>query len=133
MKYTDLVYGEAEITEPAILELVNCPALQRLKGIDQAGYRPLWVKPDTAVSEYEASRLAHSLGVYLLLRQYQAPLEEQIAGLIHDVSHSAFSHCIEYVLESGSGKEHGHQNRIFADFVRKQELKPKQYFLKFEQ
>lgn len=53
---------------------------------------------------------------------YQAPLEEQIAGLIHDASHSAFSHCIDYVLDAGSGKEHNHQDNVFDEFVRKSKI-----------
>jgi HD superfamily phosphohydrolase len=122
MKYNDRVYGEYEITEPVILELINSPTLQRLKDIDLAGYRPLWVKPDANTGEYDYSRFAHSLGVYLLLRKYSTPLEEQIAGLIHDVSHSAFSHCIDYVLDSGSEKEHNHQDNLFDSFIRKTEI-----------
>lgn len=122
MKYTDRVYGEFEIAEPVILELINCPSLQRLKDIDQAGYRPLWVKPDVDTGEYDHSRFAHSLGVYLLLRKYNASLEEQITGLIHDVSHSAFSHCIDYILEVGSEKEHDHQDHLFYSYVRKTEI-----------
>jgi len=122
MKYVDRVYGEFEITEPVILELINSPPLQRLKDIDQAGYRPLWVKPNVTTGEYDHSRFAHSVGVYLLLKKYGASLEEQIAGLIHDVSHSAFSHCIDYVLDSGSEKEHSHQDNLFDSFVRKTEI-----------
>ncbi len=122
MEYTDRIYGKFNITEPVILELIGSPTLQRLKGIDQAGYKPLWVKPKTRVNGDEASRYAHSLGVYLLLRRYHTSLEEQIAGLIHDVSHSAFSHCIDYVLDSGSETEHSHQDRLFDSFVRKSEI-----------
>lgn len=119
MKYKDLVYGEFEVSEPVILELINSPSLQRLKGIDQAGYKPLWVKPYV---EYDFTRFVHSVGVYLLLKKYGAPLEEQIAGLIHDVSHSAFSHCIDYALDSGSEKEHNHQDNVFDSFIRKTEI-----------
>lgn len=122
MKYIDRVYGEFKITEPVILELINSAPLQRLKNIDQAGYRPLWVKPDAETGEYDHSRFAHSLGVYLLLRKYGARFEEQIAGLIHDVSHLAFSHCIDYVLDSGSEKEHNHQDNIFDGYIRKTEI-----------
>lgn len=122
MKYIDRVYGEFEITEPIILELINCRSLQRLKDIDQAGYRPLWVKPDVNTGEYDHSRFAHSLGVYLFLRRYSVSLEEQIAGLIHDVSHSAFSHCIDYILTIGSEKEHNHQDNLFDSYVRKTEI-----------
>lgn len=122
MKYVDRVYGEFEITEPVILELMKSASLQRLKDIDQAGYRPLWVKPEADTGEYDHSRFAHSVGVYLLLHKYGAPLKEQIAGLIHDVSHSAFSHCIDYILDSGSEKEHNHQDNLFASYTRKTEI-----------
>jgi len=116
MKYADRVYGNFEIDEPVILALINSKTLQRLRGIDQAGYfEPHF--PMTAFSRFE-----HSIGVYLLLKIYGAPIEEQIAGLIHDVSHSAFSHCIDYVLDAGSEKEHNHQDNIFDEFVRKSEI-----------
>lgn len=122
MKYIDQVYGEFEIVDPIILELINSSSLQRLKDIDIAGYRPLWVKPDIDIGEYDNSRFAHSMGVYLLLHKYGVPIEEQIAGLIHDVSHSAFSHCIDYVLDSGSEKEHTYQDHLFDSYVRKTEI-----------
>ncbi len=122
MLYKDRLYGEFKIAEPIILELINSPSLQRLKDVDVAGYRPLWVKPDVNVGKYDHSRFAHSLGVYLLLRKYNATLEEQVAGLIHDVSHSTFSHCIDYVLDDGSEKEHNHQDNLFNDFVRRTKI-----------
>lgn len=122
MNYKDRVYGNVKITEPVILELINSRSLQRLKEIDQAGYRPLWTNPNVETGECDHSRFAHSVGVYLLLRKYGASLEEQIAGLIHDVSHSAFSHCIDYVLKAGSEKEHNHQDNVFDEFVRKSEI-----------
>ncbi|MDI6821238.1 MAG: HD domain-containing protein [Patescibacteria group bacterium] len=115
MKYTDRVYGNCEINEPVVLELINSKTLQRLKDIDQAGY----FEPHFPGTAY--SRFKHSIGVYLLLKMYGAPLEEQIAGLIHDVSHSAFSHCIDYVSDAGSEKEHNHQDNVFDEFVRRSE------------
>ena len=122
MRYIDRVYGEFEITEPVILELIESSALQRLKGIDQGGYRPLWAKPGVDVGRYDHSRFAHSVGVYLLLRQYDASVEEQISGLIHDVSHSAFSHCIDYILENGSEKRHNYQDDMFDAYIRDTEI-----------
>jgi hypothetical protein len=116
MKYIDKVYGNFEITESVILELINSPTLQRLKEIDQAGYLEPYF-PGTAYSRFE-----HSMGDYLLLKMYGSTTEEQIAGLIHDVSHSAFSHCIDYVLKDGSEKEHNHQDNIFDEYVKKSEI-----------
>lgn len=122
MKYQDRVYGEVEISESVILEIINSQTLQRLKEIDQAGPRAFWVNPNVETNEYDHSRFAHSVGVYLLLRKYNASFEEQIAGLIHDISHSAFSHCVDYALSSGSEKEHTHQDNVFDVFVRKSEI-----------
>jgi len=116
MQYIDPIYGASEITEPVILELLESSAMQRLKGIDQAGYfEPFF--PGTSYFRFE-----HSIGVYLLLRQFGAPLPEQIAGLIHDVSHSVFSHCADYIFAEGSQKEQSHQDNIFDSFVGKSEI-----------
>ena len=116
MKYTDRLYGTISITEPIILDLIKSKALQRLKGIDQAGYFDVYV-PNTHHTRYE-----HSLGVYILLKNYGASLQEQIAGLIHDVSHSAFSHCIDYVFGAEKQKTHLHQDYMFSDFVLKSDI-----------
>ncbi|OGD53427.1 hypothetical protein A3J78_02425, partial [Candidatus Beckwithbacteria bacterium RBG_13_35_6] len=111
MIYSDRIFGKVKIDEPIILDLIASLNLQRLKQIDQAGYfEPFW--PGTKHSRFE-----HSLGVYLLLRKYKASLAEQTAGLIHDVSHSAFSHCIDYVLKEGSPTHHDHQDNVFVKFV----------------
>jgi HD superfamily phosphohydrolase len=122
MYYQDRVYGKTEINEPTVLELITCPSFQRLKDIDQSGYRPLWVKSDTDIEDYGHNRFDHSIGVYLLLRKHGAPIEEQIAGLIHDVSHSVFSHCIDYVLEAGSEKDQNHQDNLLRSFIYKSEI-----------
>ena len=95
MKYLDQVYGENEINEPVILEIIASPEMQRLKGVDQAGYF------EPYFPGVQHTRFEHSMGVYLLLKKYGAPLEEQIAGLIHDISHPAFSHAGDYYFMAG--------------------------------
>lgn len=116
MRYIDPIYGESEIIEPVILELLQCVTMQRLKGVDQAGYfEPFF--PGTRHSRFE-----HSVGVYLLLRKFGAELPEQISGLIHDVSHSVFSHCGDYVFAKGSQKEQNHQDNILDSFVENSEI-----------
>lgn len=76
MNIKDRVYGDVEISEPVLLEIINSPTLQRLKDIDQAGYFEPYF-PGTCHSRFE-----HSVGVCSLLKKYGAPIEEQIAGLI---------------------------------------------------
>ncbi len=122
MKYRDLVYGEIEIKNPLVLELIASSSLQRLKRIDQAGYRPLWINPRVKAEDIESSRFSHSVGVYLLLKKFNAPFEEQIAGLLHDVSHTTFSHCIDYAIGAGSGKEQNHQDNVFLQIISKSEI-----------
>lgn len=116
MHYIDSIYGAHEIDEPVILELIDTPAMQRLKGIDQAWYFEPYF-PDSS-----SSRFDHSVGVFLLLRKYGAPLEEQISWLLHDVSHGTFSHCLDYVFAEWSQKEQNHQDNIFESFIRKTDI-----------
>lgn len=111
------IYGDTDITEPVVRELIRAPSLQRLKRIGTGGYRKSFYKRYPDLSRYD-----HSLGVYFLLKRFGAPLKEQIAGLIHDVSHSAFSHSIDYVLEVGSQKKQDHQDNVHEAFVRKSEI-----------
>ncbi len=121
MEYTDRIYGKIKIETPLILELINSPSLQRLKEIDQAGYFLYFWSP--GAESYKCySRFEHSLGVFILLKKFGASLEEQAAGLIHDVSHGVFSHCLDYTLDEGSEKEQSHQDNIFGEFVRKSEI-----------
>lgn len=116
MIYSDRVYGTTEIIDPLILELMKSSGLERLKGVDQRGYfEPQF--PGTAHSRFE-----HSVGVYLLLKKCQASIEEQVAGLIHDVSHGVFSHCIDYVLNTGSEEKQDLQDNIFKDFVKNTDI-----------
>jgi len=123
MIYQDRIYGKVKIEEPVILELIKSSSLQRLKGIDQVGYLPLCSKLlGFRYSKVKHDRLEHSMGVFILLKKFGASIKEQIAGLIHDVSHPVFSHCIDYALKEGSEKNQTYQDKIFADFVLNSEI-----------
>ncbi|EPP0853387.1 HD domain-containing protein [Listeria innocua] len=108
MKMTDPLYGTFEI-EPALAELIQSPLVSRLAHVHQGGssylVNPLW----------DLSRLNHSIGVMLFIRKFGGSLEEQIAGLLHDVSHTAFSHVVDYALDF---KEEDYHEQIFEDFVK---------------
>ena len=103
MRWQDRVYGELAIEDRAILDLVECETFQRLRGIRQAG-------PSALPFPFkDVTRFEHSLGVFALLRRLGAPLREQIAGLLHDVSHTAFSHAVDFVVAS---EEQDHHERL---------------------
>ncbi len=97
MQYDDAVYGATEITEPVLLDLMESCAMQRLKGISQHGVTALLgITP-------AFTRFDHSVGVMLLVRRLGASIEEQVAALLHDISHTAFSHVIDFVFNDHSG------------------------------
>jgi HD superfamily phosphohydrolase len=109
MRLRDRVYGQITIADPKILALIDCATYQRLKGIRQAGPSAL-AFPFKDVTRYE-----HSLGVYLLLRRLKAPRREQVAGLLHDISHTAFSHAVDFVFTSQEQDHHEHLKPLMLD------------------
>ncbi|MBP9841110.1 MAG: HD domain-containing protein [Simkaniaceae bacterium] len=108
----DTFYGPLEVEEPVLLELIDSAPFCRLKSVHQYG-----VSYYTTHRE-EYNRHAHSLGVFALLRLHQASLEEQIAGLLHDVSHTVFSHVGDWLFAKAN-QDKDYQNSIHADFLEK--------------
>ncbi len=112
----DEIYGEVEVRDSILLELMDSDSLKRLKGISQYGV------PNQYYFKKNFNRFDHSIGVMLLLKILGAPLEEQVAGLLHDVSVTSFSHIADWVLSEGhSGKEDYHDS-IHDTFVRKTDI-----------
>jgi len=103
------IYGRFIITEPVLIELVKSPALERLKGVGQLG---AWDLHYLATRPF--SRFQHSIGVMLLLRKYGASLEEQTAGLLHDISHTAFSHVADCVFNSQAVQDYQDKKLVQA-------------------
>lgn len=99
----DKIWGKFEIKEKILEELLQSKEVQRLKGIAQFGL------PYKYYSLPGFSRYEHSVGVMLLLRKIGASLDEQVAGLLHDVSHTAFSHLIDWVV--GDRINEGYQDK----------------------
>jgi HD superfamily phosphohydrolase len=114
MKNTDPVYGEIEINEPVLLALLQTPSLLRLQGVLQAGITAL------IGIRHPTTRFEHSLGVAWLVRCLGGSLEEQIAALLHDVSHTAFSHVIDFVFNAHQGQA-VHEDKK-EEFIEKSEI-----------
>lgn len=109
-RQVDTFYGTIEVEEPLLLELIDSPAFQRLKHIHQYG-----VSYYTTHRE-EYNRYDHSLGVFTILRVKGASLEEQIAGLLHDVSHTAFSHVGDWIFNK-ENQDKDYQNSIHPAYL----------------
>jgi HD superfamily phosphohydrolase len=109
------VWGDSEVDDPLFEELINSPSLQRLKKIDQSGpigylgYSPYF------------SRYTHSIGVFDLLKRAGVSREECAAGLLHDVSHTAFSHIGDHLFYKDNA-EKSYQDTIHLWFLKQQNI-----------
>ncbi|KMK75245.1 HD domain-containing protein [Alkalihalobacillus pseudalcaliphilus] len=108
MNIYDPIYGQFTI-DNVLVELIESEPMQRLKHIHQGGASYL-VNPKWNVTRFE-----HSIGVMLLIKKMGGSIEEQIAGLLHDVSHTAFSHVVDFVLDH---PEENYHELIFNEVVR---------------
>ncbi|KAI0514700.1 hypothetical protein F5B22DRAFT_647457 [Xylaria bambusicola] len=98
----DEIYGEELVHEPVLVDLLQSPEVQRLHGICQHGVTGfLGLTP-------RVTRLEHSVGAFMLVRRVGGVMEEQVAALLHDISHTALSHVIDYAL-SKPGEESYHE------------------------
>ncbi|MBY8912055.1 HD domain-containing protein [Bacillus sp. YC2] len=112
MKIIDNIYGDYLI-DGILEELIFSNPVQRLKGVYQGG-ASYFVNEKWNVTRYE-----HSIGVMLLIKKLGGSLEEQIAGLLHDVSHTAFSHVIDFVFEN---KNEDYHENIYHQIITDSEI-----------
>lgn len=112
IQVNDFLYGKMEL--PMVFsDLLNTDALKRLGGIHQSGAIFL-VNPDIC-----HSRLEHAIGVTMLIRMLGGSELEQIAGLLHDISHTAFSHVGDYVFDNTDEDYH---EKVFAEVLCRSEV-----------
>jgi hypothetical protein len=114
MIYIDRIYGRVNIEDGVLMDLISSAAVERLHGVMQHGISGL-----IGVTR-GTTRFEHSLGVMILARSLGASLEEQIAALLHDVSHTAFSHVIDYVFNDHD--EQGYHDTHKEAFVARSDL-----------
>lgn len=103
----DPVHGSMRLSG-IVLELVDTPEVQRLRGIRQLGLANL-VFPGANHTRFE-----HALGVAHLVERlgYELELSEEkldlllAAAMLHDVGHPPYSHTLEYLMKEYLGKDH---------------------------
>ncbi|MED1379021.1 hypothetical protein COL41_09255 [Bacillus mycoides] len=108
----DVIYGEFKV-DRVLEELILSKPVQRLKGVHQAGASYLMNE------KWNVTRFDHSVGAMLLIKKLGGSVEEQIAGLLHDVSHTVFSHVIDYVFDNENESYH---EEIFSSVVKNSEI-----------
>ena len=111
----ETIYGDYLVAEP-LITLINSSVVQRLKKISMRGPVEYVMPYNKFISRYD-----HSIGVLALLIKYGADTTTQIAGLLHDVSHTVFSHVGELVFNHSCHKD-SYQDKIHEWFLKKQGL-----------
>lgn len=111
-KINDELYGECYVDD-VTYEITNTKIFKRLKNIYQSGGGYL-------VNElWNVNRHEHSIGTMILSLKFNGNIEEQIKALLHDISHTAFSHVIDYILKN---KNEDYHEKIQEDFLNDEEL-----------
>ncbi len=139
-KLKDPIYGYIHIEDVLFDLIIDTPEFQRLRGITQTSYSPLYA---SAVH----NRFVHSLGVYYLgnilsnsIIEKSKDSEKEIlekyspifkyACLLHDVGHAPFSHTgEEFFLEPNGSREKLHKEivELTGDEYLDKEIKQKNY------
>lgn len=113
MQIHDKIYGTITVETPVIQDLINSKPMQRLKHIDQHGAHQ-YISPNKCISRFD-----HSVGAWYLSAKFNRPIAEQIASLLHDIPHTAFSHVIDIVMND---PKHEYHDRFFEKIIRQSEI-----------
>ncbi len=113
MKIPDRIYGEIEINEPVIIDLIHSRPFQRLKHISQDGATHF------LQSFRNVTRFEHSVGTWYLAKKYNRSIEEQIASLLHDIPHTAFSHVADFVMQDA---QHEYHDKFLQKIIMQSEI-----------
>lgn len=97
----DKIWGKIEIKDELIEKIILDKDFQRMKKISQFG-----IFKHSFLYGLKFNRFEHSVGVYYLLKKFGANKEECLAGLLHDVSHGAFSHVLDIVFIDDGNEEY---------------------------
>ncbi len=110
------LYGDFLVDEPVLLELFQAPELKRLQYMRQHSLE-YFIRKQVSYNRFE-----HSVGVFCLVRRFGGTLDEQIAALLHDVSHTVFSHAGAYYFYTDSRRADAYQDSVHEVFLRESTL-----------
>lgn len=99
MHINDKIWGEWEIEDPLLIELIGSKPFQRLKDISNDGANSFLFdigKP---------TRYEHSLGVLYVTMQFSKKQEDHAMAVLHDIAHTAFSHVVDFVFGKGDTQD----------------------------
>ena len=104
IEVTDSLWGSVTITDPVLIRLLQSKTIERLKWIGQHG--PLNHITFLDGKKSTVTRYGHSVGAMVLTLIAGGTTDEAIAALLHDIIHTAFSHALDFFLESNAESYH---------------------------
>jgi len=117
-------YGAFFEDTPVLIDLIYCEAMIRLLDIYQNGPSH-FAKKDViygGVNEddretFRYTRFDHSICVWALAKLKGRPLEEQIAALLHDISHTVLSHVACFLYSNNQRTDKSWQDNTLKEFL----------------
>lgn len=103
------VFGLLNVQEPVLLELMHSQAMQRIKEVKHTGIGYF------VHDSYDLTRYDHCIGVWHICAMFGASVQEQAAAMLHDASHTAFSHVGDMIFDHkgiDSYQDEIHENYI---------------------
>lgn len=117
-RFEQSVWGPEKVDDPIIKKLLDFKVMQRIKKVDQSGPTPYF----GLVPFF--SRYEHCVGVWALLKKAKVSRQEQIVGLLHDASHTAFSHIADHLFRGGEKHKHSYQDEIHVWYLKRMGVEP---------
>jgi HD superfamily phosphohydrolase len=113
LKYETIetLMGTFTIEKGIISDAIKNKSMQRMNLVDQGGPIVYFERAP------HFARYDHCLGVWGLLKRFGAPQNEQLVGLWHDISHTAFSHVADVVFEE-KNDAHSYQDKIHLWYLK---------------
>jgi hypothetical protein len=99
-------------TSSQLYNLLKTDTIKRLQWIGQNGPLNHFKNKSGFISQ--TTRFEHSVGVMILILKIGGTVKNAIAGLLHDIMHTAFSHAFDFIS--------GHSNSISYHEVEKDTL-----------
>ena len=116
----ETIWEKTENPSAMIKQAMQTDVLQRMKKIDQSGPARYFGPKIPAFS-----RFSHCIGVWSLLKKINASEKEQIAGILHDVSHTVFSHVGDFLFSEDFHKhvQISYQDTIHMKYMNNPQIK----------
>ncbi|KKS67864.1 MAG: hypothetical protein UV38_C0003G0091 [candidate division TM6 bacterium GW2011_GWE2_42_60] len=106
------IFGNLTIEEPVLIEVLQHPQFKRLSKIRQHGHWYYLCQNDSY------TRYEHSVNVFVIVRMFGGSIEEQVSALLHDISHTVFSHVGAYYFSDHYRTADSYQDDTHESFLK---------------